>query len=556
MMRLFMLVAALSCASLNSGVAGGVPDFDFVILNARIVDGSGNPWFRGSVGIRGGLIEWIAETPLTASATRVIDAEDRVLAPGFIDLMGQSTLVYLQHPETAASRLTQGITTHFSGEGWSHAPQNEQTLKSKPEMLDGKRLQWRTFEDYFAILQARGVPLNVVHNVGAEQVRRVVLGDRNRAPSSAELEKMRGLVDEAMRQGAAGLSSALIYPPGSFATTEELIALAEVVSRYGGFYSTHIRNESDKLLEGIDEAITIGRRAGVPVHIYHLKAAGEANWPLMKAAIERITDARASGLDVTADIYPYVRNGIGIESFVPPAWYSRGEERFFHSLEHAKVRSALRHEIETGASEWENWYRHVGCDWGNVLITGEQAGRELVGLSIREAAVKTSQTEWDFFFNALRTHLSVAPLSMNEEQKNLALTVPWIMIETDTAPASPSLNPSVHPRAYGSFARVLAKYVRTDHILTLEDAIRRMSSEPANRLGLYDRGRIAAGFKADLVLFDPAQVQDHATFANPSLYSSGIAYVWVNGRLAVDSGRLTSVRAGEVIRFQSSRRLK
>jgi N-acyl-D-amino-acid deacylase len=525
--------------------------WDFLVRDARIVDGSGNPWFKGSVAISHGRIAWIGTTlPPSTGAAHIIDAAGRVLAPGFIDLMGQNTLLYIQVPDVAASKLTQGVTTHFSGEGWSHAPLNERTRPKVPELVDGKPVQWHDFAEYFSILESRGLPLNVIHNVGAEQVRRAVLGEEGRAPTPNELNAMRSLVDQAMQQGAAGLSSALIYPPGAFASTDELVELAKVVSRYGGFYSTHLRNESGDLLAAIDEAIAIGRRANVPVHIYHLKAAGVANWPLMAEAVQHIEDARKEGLDVTADVYPYVRNGIRIGSFVPPSFYLDGDEAFLRAMASESTRVEVRRQIESDSAGWENWYQHVGRDWQNVLITGDQAGKDVVGLSVSEAAKVRGQSDWNFLFDLLRVNVAVAPLSMNEDQKRLALRRPWVMISSDAAPASPLITVAVHPRAYGTFPRVLAKYVREDHVLSLEDAIRRMTSAPANLLGLYDRGRIAIGLAADLVLFDPDRIQDRATFSEPSQRSIGVDYVWVNGVLAIDNGNITRARAGKVLRFE------
>jgi N-acyl-D-amino-acid deacylase len=545
----FMIVGLLLALAAVKLHADESPAADFLIINARIVDGSGNPWLRGAVAVREGRIEWIGSVPPQGTrANRVIDAKDRVLAPGFIDLMGQDTSRYLDAPDTAASKLTQGITTHFSGEGGSAAPQNENTWPDLGDRSQQRRPRWRTFAEYFAILEARGVPLNVIHNVGTGQIRRVVMGERSGSPTVAEMAAMRASVEEAMQAGAVGLSSALIYPPDSFASTDELVELATIAGRYGGFYSLHLRNESARLLESIEEAITIGKRAGVPLHIYHLKAAGVDNWQLMSAAIERINRARAGGLDVTADVYPYVRNGIGLGAFIPPAAYARGSEALYRSLRSARTREELRRTIESGPADWENWYRHVGRDWNNVLITGKEAGADFVGLSVTQAASKQGTTAWDFVFDAVRTGVSVAPLSMDEMQKHLALAAPWVMIETDADPTSPAVDAAVHPRAYGAFPRVLAHYVREKHVLTLEEAVRRMTSAPANRLGLHDRGRVALSLAADLVLFGADRVQDHASFAEPSRYSTGMDYVWVNGVLAIDDAKVTGALPGKILK--------
>jgi N-acyl-D-amino-acid deacylase len=549
--------AALATVLLTafSPAAQAEDTWDFLITNARIVDGSGNPWFRGAIAIDDGKIAWIGnETTETMRAARIIDAKDRVVSPGFMDFMGQSTLVYVTNPASAQSRLTQGITVHLSGEGGSPAPQNE-TTQPDPVMIQGKPYRWRTYKEYFDILEKLGVPVNVVHNVGAAQVRRVVMGVEDRKPTPREMDAMKTLVDDAMRDGASGLSTALIYPPGNYQTTAELVELAKMVKPYGGFYSTHMRNESNQLLQAIDESIAIGKGADIPVQIYHLKAAGVKNWPLMQKAVDKIADARTAGLDVTTDIYPYVRNGIGLGSFVPPWSYAKGAEAFYKTLADPKVRADLRKVVETDTS-WENWYDHVGQDWANVQITDDRLGKELAGLSIAEAAKLRGKEVWTFVFDTIAEGgVSVAPLSMNEEQKRIALKAPFVMINTDTSPASPDVDGiATHPRAYGTMPRVLAKYVREEKVIPLEEAIRRMTSASANRLGLFDRGRLGVGYAADVLIFDPDTVQDRATFENPAQYSTGMDYVFVNGVLAIDDGKLTGARAGKVIRYDRARK--
>jgi N-acyl-D-aspartate/D-glutamate deacylase len=416
--------------------------------------------------------------------------------------------------------------------------------------VEGRRVTWRSYDEYHALLEAKGLPLNLIHNVGLAQVRQVVLGDEAVQPTPEQMAAMVALVEEAMRQGAVGVSSALIYPPGTFATKEELVELSRAAARHGGVYFTHLRNESAQLLQALEEALEIGARAEIPVHVYHLKAAGMENWPLMPQAIERIQRARDAGQDVTADIYPYVRNGIGLGSFLHPRHYARGAEAFLATLDDPAVRRELRREVET-TSDWENWYRHVGLDWDAVQITG--VGRDgdsaLAGLSVAAAAARRGQDPWDGFFDLVKAGgVSVAPLSMNEEQKHLALRAPWVCIDVDTSPANPATATSTHPRAFGAFPRVLAKYVREDSVIPLEEAVRKMTSLAANRLGLHDRGRIAPGLLADLVLFDPARVQDRATFADPMRMAEGIDVMVVNGALVIDEGRLTGALPGRVLR--------
>ncbi|MBL8268877.1 N-acyl-D-amino-acid deacylase family protein [Steroidobacter sp.] len=523
---------------------------DVLIVNARIVDGGGNPWYRGSVGIRDGRIVSVAPGSVKTPSKRTIDAADRVVAPGFIDLMGQDTFVYLTDPDSARSRLYQGVTTHVSGEGGSHAPQNERTQR-KPEMVNGKPVRWRTYKEYFQILESHGVPINVAHNVGAGQVRLVVMGEEDRAPTAAEMQEMKRVVAEAMDDGAFGLSTALIYPPGAYATTQEIVELAKVAASHGGFYSTHMRNESVGLLAAIDESIQIGELGGLPVHIYHLKAAGKRQWPLMNQAITRIDAARTRGLDVTSDIYPYIRNGIGLESFLPPSLYVNGFDAAKKQVAKAAKRRELRAELENPNTTWENWYQHVGADWSKVLLTDSgRYPRDVAGLSVADVAKKENRDVWEVFFELAMAQVNTAPESMDEAQKHAALRAPWVMIETDTPPVNIATAKSTHPRALGAFPRVLAKYVRDEHILTMEEATRRMTSMVANRMGLTDRGRIAPGMAADLVVFDPQRIQDQSTFEKPMQFSTGVDYLLINGKLSIDDGKATGVLAGQVLRHQ------
>jgi N-acyl-D-aspartate/D-glutamate deacylase len=517
--------------------------FDLVILNGRIVDGGGNPWFRADVGIRGDRIAVVGNLR-NAQSRKTIDAAGRVVAPGFIDMMGASSLPLLLKPASAESKLTQGITTMMAGEGGSEAPQNERTL---PAAAREAGYEWRTLAEYTRLLEKAGIGLNVVHNTGAAQIRRVVIGDEDREPSPSELNQMAALVRAAMRDGAIGISTALIYPPGTYAKTAELVAMARAASESGGFYSTHMRNESHALLEAIRESITIGEQGGVPVHIYHLKAAGQDNWPLMAKAVDLISDARKRGLDVTADIYPYIRNGIGLGSFLHPRHYAKGAAAFLKTLGDRQVRESLRREVES-TSDWENWYRHVGRNWDNVLVA-QAKEKSFEGKSIAQIAKLRGTDDWTTFFDLVQQgETSVNPKSMDEAQKHLALRTPFVSFCTDAPPTDRGTATGTHPRAFGSFARVLAYYVREQRIIPLEEAIRKMTSLPANRLGLYDRGRIAPSMAADLVIFDPARVQDAASFEKPVAIATGFDTVVVNGSLAVENGNATGVKAGRVLR--------
>ncbi len=545
--------ALLAAACTEPGPPSGQPaddaPFDVLLTGARVVDGAGNPWFRADVGLRGDRIAAVGNLSGHA-AGRTIDAADRVVAPGFVDMMGQASLVLITDPPSAESKLRQGITTYLSGEGGSPAPQSEATL-SNPPVIDGDTLRWRRYSEYFAIMERYGIPINVVHDVGLTQVRRVVLGDEDVAPTPEQLEQMKALVREGMEDGAVGVSTSLIYPPAIYASTEELVALSAVAGEYGGVYFTHMRNESHAVLEAIREAITIGEGAGVPVHIYHLKAAGQRNWPLMDEALALIDSARTAGMDVTADIYPYVRNGIGLGSFLHPRHYARGTGAFLATLGDPDLRARLREEVETDP-DWENWYQHVGMDWNNVLIVSASDAVDLgvVNRSVAEAAEVLGTDPWNAFFDLVQAGgVSVNPLSMNEEQKWAALRAPFVMIDTDASPVNPASVSSTHPRAFGAFPRVIAKYVREDGVITLEEAVRRMTSLAAHRLGMYDRGIVAPGMAADLVVFDPARLHDRADFgADATLQSEGVDYLFVNGELVIDDGELTDARPGRLLR--------
>lgn len=534
----------LSVLFLIVNTLAGQPVHDYVLRGGRILDGQGNPWYRADIGIRNGRIEGIGDLS-KVPAKRVIQLHGEFVAPGFIDMMGASSVPLITDPDSAASKLRQGITTIFAGEGSSAAPQNDATF---PAEVARKGFRWNTYAEYHAILEKAGIGVNVVHNVGAAQVRRVVMGVEDREPTSVELERMKAHVDEAMRAGAVGVSTALIYPPGTYAKTAELVELVKVAAKYRGIYSTHMRNESAQVLDAIRESMEIGEKAGAPVHIYHLKAAGETNWPLMQKAVDLIQSARDRGYDVTADIYPYIRNGLGIGSLIMPYHYGKGSSTFLKTLGDPAVRQTLRKEIES-RSDWENWYQHVGRNWDNILVAAVPGGQDhaIEGKSVAEIARMWKKTEWDTFFDLVLKDASVNPKSMNEAQKNLAMRTEWVSFCTDAAPTPPTAT-GAHPRAFGSFPRVLAKYVREDRVISLEMAIRKMTSLPANRLGLVHRGRIAPVMSADLVVFDAAKVQDRASFTDPLAVPEGIPYVFVNGVLAVDDGKPTGAKAGRVLK--------
>jgi len=538
-----------SLFALFSGTGGGPGNgaFDVLITGAHVVDGSGNPWYLADVGVRDGNIVEIGK--LAGRTAKVaIAANGMVLAPGFIDMMGGTTLPLLLNPVTAQSKLRQGVTTMMAGEGDSMAPQNERTIKDL-KLPDGFP-HWTTFEEYDRMLEAKGMGLNVIHNVGAAQVRRVVIGDEDRAPTTEQMKQMKELVAKAMQDGAVGISTALIYPPGTYAKTEEIIELSKVSAQFDGVYFSHMRNESGKLLEAIQEVIRIGEEAHIPVHIYHLKAAGQDNWHLMSEALALIQSARDRGVDISADIYPYIRNGIGLGSFVHPRHYANGPDAFLATLSDPKVRAELRKEVEN-TSDWENWYQHVGKNWDNVLVVQVPTGvdKHFEGKSVQEIAKMRGVDVWDAFFDLVQKNgVDVDPKSMDENQKGLALRADFVSIDSDAEPMDPAVSSYAHPRTFGTFPRVLAKYVRQEKVITLPNAIREMTSLPADQLHIRNRGRISLGMAADLVLFDPAKVQDTATFEKPMSYAEGMEYVLVNGQVAIEKNKSTGVLAGKLIK--------
>lgn len=514
------------------------PRFDLVIRRGKIVDGTGAPWYIADLGIRDGQIVKIGHVSITDSED-VIQAEGLVVAPGFIDMMGQTASPMVEDPTTAMNLLTQGITTINAGEGGSAAPLSEK---------EGRRKGWTTMAEYFTLLEASGLPVNVVQTVGHTQIRQMVLGDIDRRPSNQELEAMQDLVREAMEAGAIGVSTALIYPPAVYARTKEIAALAEIAGEYGGRYYTHMRNEGDQLLQAIDEALDIGQDGNTPVHIFHLKAAGQQNWGKMQLAIAKIKAARAAGHQVTADIYPYVNNGLGIAAMIHPRHFKKGYNRLLANLDDTDLRAEIRTEMET-TDGWENWFRHAGHDWQRVVIGRSNNTRYamLDGESVAAIAKEMDEDPWDTFFNLVRSGAFALPETMSDANKILAMQQDFISFCTDVGPAGGDRSAS-HPRGFGSFPRLLSRYVRDLGAISLERAVAQASALAANNVMAYDRGRIAEGLAADLVVFDYEKLEDRADFSNPRALSNGIRHVVVNGQWALKNGKLTSARAGRILR--------
>jgi N-acyl-D-amino-acid deacylase len=529
--------------------------YDLIIRNGRIIDGTGSPWYSGDLGVRGGRIAAIGSL-VDARAEKTIDAAGMVVAPGFIDMLGQSDLSILVSPRLP-SKIFQGITTEFTGEGRSVAPLNGRVVAAARLAYDHLKItpDWRTLAEYFARLERQGIGINVGDYVGATQVRRMVLGDDDRAPSAEELERMRELVAQAMRDGAVGLSTSLQYPPAPYAETDELIALAAEAARYGGVYATHMRSESDEILPALDEAIRIGREARIPVEIWHLKVAGKQNWGRMPEVVAKIESARRAGVDIAADTYAYPAWFNSLSAMVPPWAHDGGTARLLSRLRDPAARRRIRRDMETPGS-WENnsWQEISGPE--AILIGAVQNPKllPLQGRTLAEVAKQRKADAIDALLDLLiedQGYTYVAVFGMSEPDVVLALQQPWVSINNDsqgTAPDGILGQDHPHPRAYGTFPRILRKYVREEKRLTLEDAIRKFTSLPAARMRLGDRGVLKIGMWGDMVVFDPAEVRDLATFAKPNQLSEGMRWVLVNGVPVIAEGKATGALPGKVLR--------
>ena len=511
---------------------------DVVLRGGTVIDGTGKPGYLADVGVKEGRVTAIG-TIEAKRARFVIDATGLVVSPGFIDMMGQTASPMLESDASAVNLLTQGITTINAGEGASAAPLS-------PE--DAKRNGYATMREYFTLLEMKGLPVNVVQTVGHSQIRRLVLGDVERRPSTGELERMRELAREAMQAGAIGVSSALVYPPAVYAQSREISALARVAGEYGGGYFTHMRNEGDRLLEAVEEALQIGRDAKTPVHIFHLKAAGKANWGKMPRAIELIKNARASGQRVTADIYPYINNGLGIAALIHPRHFTAGHAALVQKLADPKLRNQIREEMESTGG-WENWYRHAGSDWNRIVIgkSNHPKYRKWNGLSLAKIADENGEDPWDTFFELVIRGAFALPETMSEANKIMALQQGFVSFCTDVGPASGGRTTS-HPRAFGAFPRVISRYVRDQNAISLERMVSQASSAAASNIYAFDRGRIELGAPADLIVFDYQQIEDKASFRQPDAVSVGMKFVLVNGQVVLQSGKVTKRRPGRVLR--------
>ena len=553
-MRFFLgILVMLPALGLAQGPAA--EPFDVVIVGGHIIDGTGSPWYSGDVGIRDGRIAAIGRLE-GAGRKRTIDAAGRVVAPGFIDMLGQSELAMLVDPRLP-SKITQGITTEITGEGDSVAPVNEAMLKADAGEYAHLRItpDWRTLREYFGRLERQGMGINLASYVGATSVRRMVLGDADVQPTAAQLDQMRGLVREAMEDGAIGVSSALQYAPAPYARTEELIALAGEAGKFGGIYATHMRSEGDAVLEAIDEAVRIGREGHLPVEIWHLKAAGQRNWGRMPQLVARIEAARAQGVDVSANTYAYTAWFNSFSAFIPPWAHDGGDGKLVARLKDPAARARIRADMLNPKGDWDNeWQEIPGPEAIQIAVVQNQELKPLQGKRLSEVASLWKEDAIDALCDLLikdQAFTEVAVFGMDEPDVALALKQPWVSVDNDSQGTSPEGllgEEHPHPRAYGTFPRILRKYVREEHLLTLEDAIRKFTALPAQRMRLTDRGVLKAGMAADVVVFDPAAVRDLATFERPNQLSVGMEYVLVNGVAVIAQGKMTGALPGKVLR--------
>jgi len=546
---------------LSDGQTGGPEEpFDVVIVHGHIVDGTGSPWYSGDVGIRNGHIAAIGDLA-TAPSRQKIDARGQVVAPGFIDMLGQSEMTILVDPRLP-SKIYQGITTEITGEGGSAAPLNDAIIAADRAGYDHLHINpdWRTLAQYFARLEKQGMGINLATYVGATSVRRMVLGDAKVDPTAAQLDQMKALVNQAMKDGAVGLSTSLQYSPAPYAKTEELIAMAGEASKYGGVYATHMRSEGDAVLESIDEATRIGREAHIPVEIWHLKAAGKSNWGKMPQIVARIDAARAAGVDVSANTYAYPAWFNTFSAFVPPWAHDGGDAQLIARLKDPAMRARIRKDMtstgkDSAGEDWDNeWQEIPGPEAILVAVVQNPELVPLQGKHLSEVAALWHEDAIDALCDLLikdKAFTEVAVFGMDEPDVVLALKQPWMSIDNDSQGTSPEgllAGEHPHPRAYGTFPRILRKYVREEHALTLPDAIRKFTALPAQRMRLTDRGVLKKGMWADVVIIDPEKVTDKATFEEPNQLSVGMDYVLVNGVPVIAEGKMTGKLPGKVLR--------
>lgn len=549
----FLLAAG--CAAPPHGTAPETAGFDLVIRGGTVYDGSGGEPVRADVGVRGDRIAAIGDLS-RAKATRVVDATGMAVAPGFVNVLSWAPDSLMQDGRGESDSL-QGVTLELFGEGWSYGPLNDAMKKEMIEQQTDIKydVSWSTLGGFMETLEKRGVAPNVASFVGASTVRQYVVGNANRKPTPAELEQMQGLVAGAMKEGALGVGSALIYFPGNYADTAELTALAKAAAPYGGAYISHMRSEGDRLIEGIDELVGIAKAAGIHGEIYHLKAAGRDNWPKMKEAIAHIEAAQKSGVSVSANMYTYTAGATGLNACMPPAVQEGGLEAWIGRLKDPKIRATLVKDMAAPGKDWENICYAAG-DPKNILLIGfkNETLKPLTGKTLADVAAMRGKS-WEETAVDLVIEddgrVDTAFFLMSEDNVKLGLSQSWVALGSDEGSYVPEgvfLKFQPHPRAYGNFARFLGHYVRDEHVDTLSSAVRRLSALPADNFKLRGRGHIKKDYFADLVVFDPATIADHATYDNPRQFATGVKDVVVNGTEVVRDGTVTGAKPGRFVR--------
>jgi len=530
--------------------------FDVVIRNAYIVDGTGNPWFEADIGIKSGKISEIGNLDFE-DADRIINAKELMVCPGFIDMHSHSEYSLLANSK-AESKIKQGVTTEVNGNcGDSPAPIEGMTAEAAEEAKEYKlNMDWSTLAEYLDKLERQGISLNVAQLVGHGTIRIAVMGHENRPPTREELNKMKELVAQAMEDGAFGMSTGLYYLPGGFADTAEVIELCKVVTKYGGIYTSHIRGEGDPLIEAVTETIEIGEKANIPVQISHHKACGIENWGNVKKTLRMMEEARSRGLDITCDVYPYTACGADLISMIPNWAHEGGVNKLRERLRDSKIRERVKKEMSEGLPGWESSVKQSG--WGRIKVIGWKEHKEFEGKTLAEIADLEGVDAFNLTFDLIMKKESpeLVDLAMTEKDVCTVIKHPLSMVGSDgwaLAPYGVLGESKTHPRSYGTFPRILRKYVREDKVLTIENAIRKMTSLPAQKLGLRDRGTLREGMWADVVVFDPKRIADVATYENPHRYPEGIEHVLVNGEIVVDGGEHTGALPGKVLRFSNRR---
>jgi len=548
-------IRALPVLALIACACRAPADYDVVIRGGTIYDGSGNAPFFADLAIAGDTIAAIGSLE-GARGRMEMDAGGLAVAPGFINMLSWATESLIED-RRSQSDIRQGVTLEVFGEGSSMGPLNN---RMKQEALEQQgdikyEIEWTTLGEYLDYLVERGVSSNVASFVGATTVRIHVLGYEDRPPTPEELEEMRELVRQGMEEGAVGLGSSLIYTPAFYADIDELIELAKVAAEYGGMYISHLRSEGNQLLEALEEFITIAREAAIPAEIYHLKAAGQANWAKLDAVIERVERARAEGLHITADMYTYTAGATGLNAAMPPWVQEGGHREWVERLKDPVIRARVVEEMRTPTDQWENLYLAAGTP-ENVLLVGfkSEALKPLTGKTLAEvAAMRGTSPEETAIDLVIEDDSSVGTVYfiMSEENVKKKIAQPWVSLCSDAeslAPEGVFLQSNPHPRAYGSFARLAGKYVREEKVIALEEAVRRLTSLPASNLGIARRGSLSPGYFADVVVFDPSTISDHATFSQPHQYASGVLHVFVNGTQVLKDGEHTGATPGRVVR--------